>query len=594
MFSSLISKSITRIVTTGSVALGLTSVATLSANEAKPLFADDLSNAKFPAGAWEQNDGILSANVDECIWTESEYEDFVLELEFRNAEGTNSGVIVYGSDTKNWVSNSVEIQIADDYATKWAEADPSWQTGAFFGHKPAIQRKIVAPAGDWNQMTITASGPYLLVELNGKLVNRIDLGQFTSASEAPDGTQIPAWLSTPWAELPTVGAIGFQGKHSGAPIEFRNITLRPIRPIELTALRAANGDLRKSTQSGLILGQGVNLSHWLSQRGPEREWPDPRDFFTGADVALLAAQGWDHVRLPIEESIMWKKNGKRNDEAFETLDTVIGWIEAAGMNAIVDLHIVNSHHFNAVNDGGENTLFTQDSSQEQFLDLWRDLSKFLIKWDNDFLAYELLNEAVADEHDQWNKLIAKAIKTMRELEPNRPIVVGSNRWQLAGSFPFFRVPDNDPNIILSYHFYSPFRFTHYRASWVGHYANYDGPINYPGLLVTDEELAAVEDEEIRAMLKENQGPHNKEGMRQEMLPAIEYARIHQLPLYLGEWGTLKTVDRDDLLVWYRDVGEILREEGVNHAIWDYQGSFSIKDYESGKVDTELLKAILGH
>lgn len=570
---------------------GLAATSATATQSPEALFDEDLSNAIFPKGAWSVKNGVLSAKKDECIWTETDHQNFVLDLEFRNSSGTNSGVIVYSSNTSDWVSNSVEIQIADDYNEKWAEADPSWQTGAFFGQKPAIQRQVVASAGNWNQMTVTASGPYILVELNGKLVNRINLSDFTSATEAPDGTEIPEWLTTPLAELPTTGKIGFQGKHGAAPIEFRNVTIRPIKGLELAALRAINDDLRSGTQSGLTLGSGVNLSHWLSQR--DETMPAPRKFFTGADVALIAAQGWDHVRLPIEESIMWDENGKRNEESFEILDTVITWIEAAGLKAIVDLHIVNSHHFNAVNDGGKNTLFTEDASQEQFLDLWRDLSTFLKKWDNDFLAYELLNEAVADEHDQWNKLIAKSIKTVRELEPNRPIVVGSNRWQLASSFPYFRVPDNDPNIILSYHFYSPFRFTHYRASWVGHYRNYEGPINYPGLLVTDEQLAAVEDEEIRAMLLENQGPHDKEGMRQEMMPALEYARIHQLPLYLGEWGCLKTVDRDDLLTWYRDVGEILREENVNHAIWDYQGSFSIKDFESGKVDTELVQAIMG-
>ncbi|MBK1877370.1 cellulase family glycosylhydrolase [Pelagicoccus mobilis] len=590
MISRSLSKALKRIASASGLTLGLLATSTQATT---PLFEENLSNASFPKGVWKVKNGILSASEDKCIWTVNEYQDFVLDLEFRNSAGTNSGVIIYCSDTKNWIPNSVEIQIADDHSEKWAKADPSWQAGAFFGHKPAIQQDVVAPAGSWNRMTVTASGPYIVVEMNGELVNRIDLGDFTSATEAPDGTKIPEWLSKPWAELPTVGKIGFQGKHAGAPIEFRNMSIRSISDLELSALRSANGELRQSTQSGLVLGQGVNLSHWLSQRGPDREWPDSNDFFTAADVALLASQGWDHVRLPIEESIMWKKNGKRNKEAFETLDTVITWIEAAGLKAIVDLHIVNSHHFNAVHDGGENTLFTSEASQELLCDLWRDLSSFLNKWDNDFLAYEVLNEAVADEHDQWNFVIAKAINAVRELEPNRPIVVGSNRWQLASSFPFLRLPSNDPNLILSYHFYSPFRFTHYQASWVGHYYNYNGPINYPGLLVTDEQLAAVEDEEIRAMLEENQGPHGKEAMRQEMMPAMEYARIHQLPLYLGEWGCLKTVDRDDLLVWYRDVGEILREEGINHAIWDYQGNFGIKDYESGKVDTELLQAILG-
>ena len=47
-----------------------------------------------------------------------DYENFVLDLEFMTAPGTNSGVIVYCSDIANWIPNSVEIQIADDFAER--------------------------------------------------------------------------------------------------------------------------------------------------------------------------------------------------------------------------------------------------------------------------------------------------------------------------------------------------------------------------------------------------------------------------------------------------------------------------------------------
>ncbi|MDQ8200947.1 cellulase family glycosylhydrolase [Pelagicoccus enzymogenes] len=575
----------------GLASFGLLS-ASIGAAPATPLFQDDLSNAIHPEGVWSVSDGVLAASEDRFIWTEEDYRNFVLELEFRNHAGTNSGVAIYCSDTENWVPNAIEIQIADDYAEPWKSADPSWQAGAFFGHKRPIKSAVVNPAGEWNQMTITASGTYIAVEMNGQLVNAIDLSDYTSGTLAPDGTEIPHWMPKPWSEAATHGRIGFQGKHAGAPIEFRNISIRDIDSIERTALRAMNQALPQETNSGLRLGRGVNLSHWLSQRNDDM--PDPRDFFTAADVALIASQGWDHIRLPIEESIMWNEDGSQNEVAFQTLDTVIGWIHEAGLKAIVDLHIVNSHHFNAVNDGGKNTLFTSEESQSQLLNLWDQLSAHLNKWENDFLAYEILNEAVAENHEDWNKLVAKGIASVRALEPERPIVVGSNMWQGAWTFPYLRIPSDDPNLILSYHFYAPFPFTHYKASWVGNYAAYEGPVNYPGLLLSEEQLAAHADAPYYDMLADNIGPHDRQSLYQEMLPAIEYARAHRIPLYCGEWGSLKTVERDDLLKWYADMAQILDSEGINHAIWDYQGSFGIKDYESGKVDTQILNAILGN
>ena len=53
-------------------------------------------------------------------------------------------------------------------------------------------------------------------------------GKWTSAKTNPDGSEIPAWLSTPLAELATRGHIGLQGKHAGAPIYFRNLRIKPI------------------------------------------------------------------------------------------------------------------------------------------------------------------------------------------------------------------------------------------------------------------------------------------------------------------------------------------------------------------------------
>ncbi|MCD6308358.1 MAG: DUF1080 domain-containing protein, partial [Candidatus Latescibacteria bacterium] len=84
------------------------------------LFAPDLSNAIHPGGIWSFDDGILTATEDQAIWTEKEYDNFIVDLEFRTDDGTNSGVIVYCSDIENWNPNSVEVQIADDYAEKWA------------------------------------------------------------------------------------------------------------------------------------------------------------------------------------------------------------------------------------------------------------------------------------------------------------------------------------------------------------------------------------------------------------------------------------------------------------------------------------------
>jgi len=193
----------------------------------KSLFAQDLSNAVYPKGVWTFRHGLLTASEDRCIWTREQYDSFILDLEFNNAPGTNSGVFVYCSDIEKFVPNSVEVQIADDYSPRWATSPKSWQCAAIFGHQAATKSAVKKP-GKWNRMTITCKGTKISVLLNSEPVNQIDMKKWTSAKKNPDGSEIPPWLSKPMAELRTKGHIGLQGKHGGVPIYFRNLKIKSL------------------------------------------------------------------------------------------------------------------------------------------------------------------------------------------------------------------------------------------------------------------------------------------------------------------------------------------------------------------------------
>ncbi len=107
------------------------------------LFDKDFSNAINPRRVWYWEDGELTATKDFNIWTKKEYENCIIDLEFKNGPNANSGVFVYGSDiTPGKWTHSVEIQILDDYgdkwtkdnpAKKWYKVPPSWKCGGIFG-----------------------------------------------------------------------------------------------------------------------------------------------------------------------------------------------------------------------------------------------------------------------------------------------------------------------------------------------------------------------------------------------------------------------------------------------------------------------------
>lgn len=191
----------------------------------QPLFARDLSNADMQPGAWAFDaDGVLaptrgagaSANGD--LWTKASYGDFVVSLEFRTTEKTNSGVFIRSSDIVNWLQNSIEIQILQG-----DEDAPVHLVGAVFD-VAAPGRQVPLTPGEWYRYVITAKGNTITVVLNGEEVNKVELDQWKTAGRNPDGTANK--FKKAYKDMARSGRIGLQDH--GTPIEFRNLFVEPL------------------------------------------------------------------------------------------------------------------------------------------------------------------------------------------------------------------------------------------------------------------------------------------------------------------------------------------------------------------------------
>ena len=343
------------------------------------------------------------------------------------------------------------------------------------------------------------------------------------------------------------------------------------------------GQNEAQDQSGQVnnfrIKRGTNISHWLSQseqRGEARRLHIQED-----DFARLEELGFDFVRIPIDEVQFWDEQGNKLPEAWDLLNNALDWSKKHNLRAIVDLHIIRAHYFNAVNEADQaaNTLFTSEEAQEGLLNLWRQLSEFLKDRSNDWVAYEFMNEPVAPEHEMWNQLVAKVHKALRELEPQRTLVVGSNMWQGHETMKYLKVPEGDKNIILSFHYYNPMLLTHYGAWWSPLCAAYKGKVNYPGVLVSKEDYDAAP-----AAIKEQLKPYTEEvwnidKIREQFKDAIEAAKKYDLQLFCGEWGVYEPVDRELAYNWYRDVLTVFDEFNIAWTTWCYDADFGFWDQQ---------------
>ena len=385
---------------------------------------------------------------------------------------------------------------------------------------------------------------------------------------------------------------------SGIVSRLRTLTLGllAIAGLSLSTIAATDAPAIVNP-AGFEIRRGTNLSHWLSQ---DFGWQPRAQWITENDIAYIARLGFDHIRLPIDEKELWRDDGTAIEDAFKVMLDAIGWARAHGLRTIVDLHTVRSHHFNAANEGGHNTLFTDPKQQEAFLDLWRQLSARLRDQPVDAVAYEIMNEPVADDPEDWNRLVAAAHAMIRQLEPDRVLIIGSNRWQIPQTLPLLKVPAGDKNIILSTHTYSPLLFTHYKAGWVPT-KTYTGPVRYPGPVVSAEAYDAImkipATENISDLVGNARDHWGPERMRQEFEPAIRRARELGLQLYCGEFGCLPTVPRTDRLAYYRDLIAVMEANGLAWANWEYKGDFGIFEWHgektvTGAPDTALLDVML--
>jgi len=347
---------------------------------------------------------------------------------------------------------------------------------------------------------------------------------------------------------------------------------------------------KENNIEGFVIKRGLNASHWISQsekRGEERKL-----YMQASDFKKIADMGFDHVRLPVDEMHLWDKEGNRYPDAWELLHFGVKECLKNKLRVIVDLHVLRSHHFNAANGDGEgaNRLWDDETAQQDFIKFWIELSSELKQYPNNMLAYEPMNEAVADDNEDWNKLINWVITEIRKLEPERTIVMGSNRWQSPGTFTELRVPEGDKNIILSFHTYTPMPLTHYKASW-NPMKSYDGPVYYPGVIVDTNDLVGHDQTAIDEIMKYYK-EYNKDVLEAEILPAVKVADSLGLQLFCGEFGCFPTTSIEMRQLWYTDMVAIFNKHNIAWSHWNYKNDFPVVNAETLEPIKELTSILV--
>ncbi len=152
------------------------------------------------------------------IFTQEEFSDFVVRLEFKVPPGGNNGLALRypGSGDTAYVGMA-ESQVLDDHYEEVTgkTLDPRQAHGSAYG-MIAAARGYQHPTGEWNFEEVTVKGSTIKVELNGTVILDGDLSKVTKfmADHAHPGKDR------------TSGAFGFAGHND--PVAFRNIRIKRL------------------------------------------------------------------------------------------------------------------------------------------------------------------------------------------------------------------------------------------------------------------------------------------------------------------------------------------------------------------------------
>lgn len=173
-----------------------------------------LIGGRGPGYVVENGSIVCPPNGGGNLFTERQYADFMLRLQWRFWEGGNNGIGIRAPLGGHVATLGMEIQILDDEAPRYRDRLKPYQfTGSVYGVVPA-RRGFVKRDGVWNDFQITAYGPRVHVVLNGESILDADLSRISD----------PAILASHTGIRRLSGHLALLG-HS-THVEFRDLRIR--------------------------------------------------------------------------------------------------------------------------------------------------------------------------------------------------------------------------------------------------------------------------------------------------------------------------------------------------------------------------------
>lgn len=336
------------------------------------------------------------------------------------------------------------------------------------------------------------------------------------------------------------------------------------------------------------LRRGVNLSHWYGQVyfAPGYSPAHYADYLRQDDLELIAALGFDHVRLPLALEQMLGADGDSLETDFvDRVAHEVDRLHRLDLSVTIDLHPEGEF---------KDALARSDAAVDRFVADWGRIAARFADTDPELTVFEVLNEPGIGDAGRWAGLLERSVAAIRRPAPRHTVIVAGDHYSEVPRL--LELPDPPENAIADIHLYDPVALSHQGAHWSPPWLQQTRGLDYPPDAGQVAALrAAADDPQAVAALDD----YLAEGWSREryarfVAPAVDWAAARGVPLLCNEFGLYREfVPRAGRLRWLADVTGVFADAGIGWTVWDYAGDFGVVVGERGarRPDREVIAAL---